>query len=69
MLPQTSPNYTPTLVYLAWVLRTINTHPCAKELPYWENILFTKPGNAGHGVTFDMSCMQIIQYRIFMSWV
>ena len=34
-----------------------------------KNILFTKPRNAGHGVTFDMRCVQNIQYEIFMMGV
>ena len=57
------------VVYLALVYRQEIHTLCKGAAILEKNVLFTKPGNAGHGVTFDMSCMQIIQYRIFMSWV
>ena len=43
-------------------LKTMSTHTVQRSYHTGKTFYLLNLGKAGHGVTFDMSCMQIIQY-------
>ena len=58
------------MVYFAWNCKQIVHTLCKEAAILGDFFIFysLNPGKAGHGVTFDISCMKIKKYGIFMSW-